>query len=376
MAIVCSRHANLTLVDVTSCLVDVMRPRPASEYRGRPLFCVAIEKIAVDSTNPTANTAPHIMFSVDPALFTDGSISAETREINQSILDKLATEPDQWAMPIAELRARRARGEGPFPLPPKSPRAIDEEINGDYNSVNVRIIAPEKPTGVYLHLHGGGFVLGTADQQDARMEMLVENCGLATVSVDYRLAPEHPHPAAPDDSERAALWLIENSKKRFGTDRLLIGGESAGAHLAVVTMLRLRDKYGLNSFCGANLNSGWYDLGLTPSVRRWGDQKLVLNTRDLNIFLKYFVPENFSVTDPDISPLYADLTSLPPALFTTGTRDPLLDDSLFMASRWQASGNPSELAVYPGGAHVFVSFAGKLAEEGRTRIETFLNQCK
>jgi len=312
---------------------------------------------------------------IDPSVFSENAISAETNAINRTILDSISTLPDQWSFPIAQLRAERARGLGPFPLPPKSPRAVNELIDGPAGKVNIRIISPENPTGVYLHIHGGGWVLGAADQHDARMEQLVAQCGVATVSVDYRLAPEHPHPAGPDDCEAAALWLIENSRARFSTERLLIGGESAGAHLAAVTLLRLRDRHSLFPFCGANLVCGCYDLALTPSVRQWGEEKLILNTRDLEIFVDHFISDGFSLTDPDISPLHADLTGLPPALFTIGTKDPLLDDSLFMAGRWSAANNSSKLAVYPGGAHVFIAFAGQLAKVGNARIEDFLRSC-
>jgi len=315
------------------------------------------------------------MFPIDPSVYTLDAISAETNAINREILDSISSQPDQWSVPITQMRAERARGLGPFPLPPKSPRAVNEYIDSIYGKINIRIIAPENPTGVYLHIHGGGWVLGAADQHDARMEQLITNCGFATVSVDYRLAPEHPHPAGPDDCEIAALWLIENALSRFGTERLLIGGESSGAHLAVVTLLRLRDKKLASRFSGANLNCGCYDLALTPSVRRWGEEKLILNTRDLEIFVNHFIPDGFDLGDPGISPLHADLGKLPPALFTIGTKDPLLDDSLFMASRWNAAGNSSNLAVYPGGAHVFTAFAGKMAQQGNSRIEAFLNDC-
>lgn len=148
-----------------------------------------------------------------------------------------------------------------------------------------------------------------------------------------------------------------------------------GGHLAVITLLRLRDKHSLVPFCGANLVCGIYDLALTPSVRHWGDEKLILNTRDMEIFVEYFLPEGHKLADPDISPLHADLSGLPPAIFTIGTNDLLLDDSLFMASRWSAAGNTTDLGVYPGGAHVFIALSGKLAEEGNARIEAFMREC-
>ncbi len=86
----------------------------------------------------------------------------------------------------------------------------------------------------------------------------------------YRLAPEHPYPAAPDDCEAVARWLVAHRVDAFGTDRIAVGGESAGAHLALVTLLRLRDRHGYSGFTGANLTFGAFDLSGTPSPLRWG----------------------------------------------------------------------------------------------------------
>lgn len=304
--------------------------------------------------------------------FADSAVSDETRRINEIILAKLA-DYDQWSIAPSDVRRLRKEGFGPFPLAPRSERAKWHEIDGSAGTVRLRIIAPDEPRGAYLHIHGGGWVFGAPEEQDPRLERLAEHCGLAVVSVEYRLAPEHPYPAGPDDCETAALWLAENAGDRFGTQRLLIGGESAGAHLSVVTLLRLRDRHGLAPFTGANLTAGCYDLALTPSVRRWGTEKLILNTRDIENFVANFVKDGNSVADPDVSPIHADLKGLPAALFTVGTRDPLLDDSLFMASRWSAAGNASDLAVYPGGAHVFTALGGTMAEQALTRIDTFMN---
>ena len=103
---------------------------------------------------------------------------------------------------------------------------------------------------------------------DSRNVLLADTAGIAVVSVDYRLAPEHPWPAAPDDCETAALWLAGQAEDSFGTDRLMIGGASAGATLAVTTLLRLRDRGHLQPFAGAVLQFGAYDLsGLPPHCR-------------------------------------------------------------------------------------------------------------
>jgi acetyl esterase/lipase len=189
--------------------------------------------------------------------------------------------------------------------------------------------------------------------------MLARKTRMRAVSVDYRLAPEHPYPAALDDCEDAALWLLDGGAAELGAPASFsIGGESAGAHLSATTLLRLRDLHGIrDAFRAANLVYGAFDLSGTPSRRSIGDT-LILTDSNLNWFTENFLPGlgDEQRRDPAISPLYADLAGLPPALFTVGTADPLLDDSLFMAARWEAAGNDTELLVYSDGIHAFNAF--------------------
>jgi acetyl esterase/lipase len=227
---------------------------------------------------------------------------------------------------------------------------------------------------VYLHIHGGGWVLGAADQQDPLLEQIVTDTGLAVVSVEYRLAPEHPYPAGPDDCETAALWLARNAAAEFGTAKLTIGGDSAGGHLAAVTLLRMRDRHGYTDFRGVNFVFGAFDLALTPSARAFGNTRLVLRTLDIEKFADAFLPGVADRRVPDISPLYADLAGMPPALFTIGTADALLDDSLFMHARWVAAGNVGELAIYPGGAHAFTVFPIAIGVAANARSNAFLRR--
>lgn len=306
------------------------------------------------------------------SVFSKASIDPETAALNEAIITKLTGAPDQWCAPASVVRELRNQETGPFPFPPRSPRARNITIPGPGGPLTLRIIAPDRPKGVYLHFHGGGWMLGAADHQDDRLERLVERANLACVSVEYRLAPEDPYPAAPDDCEAAALWLLREGQSLFGTERFAIGGESAGAHLSVITLLRLRDRHRVMPFRAANLFAGVYDLSMTPSARRWGEERLVLNTRDLFLFVQGFLRLKGELRDPDVSPLYADLNGLPPALFSVGTRDPLLDDSMFMSARWAAANNYADLALWPGGAHVFISLPSALTEQALSRTETFL----
>lgn len=301
-------------------------------------------------------------------------VSVETAEFNERLEALLAEYPRVDAIPAALARSEREDGRSAFGPIRLSSRARERTIDGLRGPLRLRCFLPEQPGGVYLHFHGGGWVLGGVHHQDPRLERLSDTCQLAVMSVDYRLAPEHPYPAGPDDCEAAALWLVENSVAEFGTNRLLIGGESAGAHLSVVTLLRLRDRHGLTSFSGANLAYGPYDLRLTESAKAWGDRLLVLNTPITEYFVRSFAAEH-RLEDPDLSPLLADLANMPPALFTVGTEDPLIDDSRLMFDRWVAAGNEAEFEVYPGGAHGFDAFAIALAEQALVRMYEFLDRC-
>ena len=311
----------------------------------------------------------------DPAMFRDSAISPDTVKLNEQMIQLLTGQPEWWIIGAEAQRAARRRGEGPFPAPVMSPRARAITITGkDGNRIPLRVIAPANPRGIYLHIHGGGWVLGGADMQDPMLERIADNTGQAVVSVEYRLAPEHPYPAGPDDCEAAAAWLVQNGKKEFGTDALTLGGESAGGHLAAVTILRMRDRHGYTKFRGANIVYGAFDLSMTPSQRQFGDRRLVLRTIDMQQFYNAFLP---TITDrrvPDISPLYADLKGLCPALFSVGTKDALLDDTLFMHARWTVAGNEAELAIHPGGAHGFTLFPNDLSKSASIRMDAFLNR--
>lgn len=310
---------------------------------------------------------------LDPALFRAEAISAETRAINEAIVKMMTGMAEWWDVGAQTTRDARARGEGAFPLAPKSPRARSIEIEGKGgHKVPLRIVAPDNPKGVYLHIHGGGWVLGAADQQDPMLERIANNAGLACVSVEYRLAPENPYPAGPDDCEAAALWLVKNARKEFGTEALTIGGESAGGHLSAVTLLRMRDRHGFTGFRGANLVFGAFDLSMTPSQKAFGSERLILRTIDIEKFGDAFLPGVSDRRAPDISPLYADLKGMPPALFSIGTRDALMDDTLFMYTRWIAANNEAEIAVYPGGAHGFTAFPCEIARAANARADAFL----
>ena len=309
----------------------------------------------------------------DPALFRPEAISAETRAANEAFAKLLANAPDWWDVGVQVFRDARANGGGPFPPIVRSDKARTILIGGKGgHKVALRVIAPERARGVYLQIHGGGLVFGAADQQDTMLERIVQNTGMACASVEYRLAPEHPYPAAWDDCESAAAWLAKNAKAEFGTDVLTIGGESAGATLAAATLVRMRDRHVFTGFRRAILSYGNYDSSMTPSQLRTPPKGLLVGRMSIEKFAGAYAPDANMRRDPDLSPLYADLKNLPLALFSVGTLDPLLDDTLFMHARWIAAGNEAELAIYPGAPHAFNLFPMPLGAPANARCDAFL----
>jgi acetyl esterase len=283
-------------------------------------------------------------------------------------------EADTATLPVEErVAAHRASQLGGGP----SDRAVDGMIEGPAGPIRLRTFAHERPDGVLLHIHGGAWMAGSPEMMDLLHEIIVETCHVAVVSVDYRLAPEHPYPAGPDDCEAAARWLVDHAAEEFGSDRLLIGGESAGAHLAAVTLLRMRDRHqAADRFLGANLVFGAYDLSRTPSQRGVGiapGTDILDGTGfPLDLFLPGMSDEDRRA--PDVSPLYADLRGMPPALFSVGSNDHLLDDTLFMAARWEVAGNRSELLVYPETPHGCIALPS-VAGHFFPRLFDFLRDC-
>lgn len=265
--------------------------------------------------------------------------------------------PRSWE----ELTIARARLAEPAPA---QPPAVEEVVGSDGRSVPVRIHVPRdgQALGVLLEIHGGGFYLGSAAASDVRNRQLSEALGVVVVSVDYRLAPEHPWPAAPEDCETAALWLAENTQDRFGTTNLAVVGFSAGATLAVTTLLRLRDR-GVRAVDAAVLQFGTYDLSAqTPAGRLIADE----------YFLEAYAGRAADRRHPDLSPIYADLVEVPPVLMVVGASDILLQDNLAMAERLSAHGADVELHVYPESPHGFTAHPTPMARAANDDIEAWL----
>jgi acetyl esterase/lipase len=271
-----------------------------------------------------------------------------------------AMRPEARACVAAHVDARRAAYNDRPPLPqgldvsararavrdalpafPPHPAGADRVIDG----VPCRTFSSSPPArAVVVHFHGGGMVLGRPEMNDAGNAALAERHRVEVVSVGYRTAPEHPHPAAIDDAHRVTRSLLERSD-------VLLTGESAGAYLAVMTLLRLRDAGQSSHVLGAVLSYGVYDWGRSKAPGKTG----LLDAGDPDFFARCYLPDRAGDERrvPDVSPMFADLRDLAPAFVCVGTEDHLLDDSLGLAARWAAAGNDTELVVLPDLPHAF-----------------------
>ena len=296
--------------------------------------------------------------------FDKAAVAPETAAFNARLEEMLSGLPKPYDVPVE--MTRRLREEGRSIFPPAGPcegSAWEALPDGR----RVRVSLPEHaPRGTYLHIHGGGWTFNAPHHYDAHNQRLARAAGCRAVSVEYRLAPENRWPAQGEDCLAAARWALT----RFDGP-LVIGGESAGAHLALLTAIALRDLGAEERIAGLVLNYGMYDLRGTPSVRNWGERYLVLSTPVIDWFARNLLAEH-PADHPAVSPLMADLAGLPPTLLQIGTADPLLDDSLFLDARLRSAGVPADLAVTPGGVHAFDQFDLPIARQAQARQDRFV----
>lgn len=219
------------------------------------------------------------------------------------------------------------------------------------------------PRPLLLWLHGGGFVGGTLDDIDVTCAGLARRTGLTVLSLEYRLAPEHPFPAALHDTYDALTWLEEHGEAFGGDGRLLAGGQSSGANLVAAACLMARDR-GRPHVTRQILCYPWLDFGTdSESHRRFDGVDGDLPSRDRWYQSQYLAGQ--AVT-PYAAPLTArDLTGLPPALLLGAGLDPVRDDARRYAKRLQDSGVATAYLEYDSTPHAFLNFPGALSAAWR-----------
>lgn len=236
----------------------------------------------------------------------------------------------------------------------------DLTIEGPGGRLPLRIYTPvgTGPFPILMYFHGGGFVVGDLDTFDSLCRETSAGAGVVVVSVDYRCAPEHPFPAAPDDCHAATRWAAAHAPELNGdASRIGVSGDSAGGNLAAVTALRCRDEGGpaikaqllVYPVCDA-------DPAAYPSMRDNAEGYL-LSAADMGWFVGHYVKDPAALASPKLLPMRAAThAGLPPALVITAEFDPLRDEGNAYAARLIAAGVPVEARCYSGTIHGFYTF--------------------
>lgn len=247
---------------------------------------------------------------------------------------------------------------------PKFDDTRDYRVSHEGGELKVRIInaarGEARPALVYLH--GGGWMMFSVDTHDRLMREFAERAGIAVAGIEYSLSPEVRYPAQLNEIQAVLSWL-QTEGPQVGIDPgcLALGGDSAGANLAIASCLRMRDAGRLEGIRGMVLCYGVYDGRFdTPSYRRYADPRYVLSREEMLEFWRCYVRSPADYEDPLVSPLRADVSGLPPAFMIITERDVLHDENVRMAEKLRAAGVDVSSTVYPGTVHSFleaVSFA-------------------
>jgi acetyl esterase len=278
--------------------------------------------------------------------------------------------PDRTQVPLSEVRAAVDRigaflAEGSVPLA----RERDLSLPGPHGQVPCRVYLPddvERPP-LLVYAHGGGFVQGSLPSWDAMLRELVRQSGVAALSVDYKLSPEHRFPAAFEEMV-AMVRLAAREGTSLGVDpsRLAVGGDSAGANLALAAALALRDA-GERALSFMLLIYGCYSTDTESSSWQKFGRGPGLSLTQMQWIWETYLERPEQRNDWRAAPLLADLAGLPPAQLIVGRLDPLLDDSQRLTAQLKEAAVPCELTIYDGINHGFIRY-GRLIATARRAV--------
>jgi len=252
---------------------------------------------------------------------------------------------------------------------PRDVGAYDRSVPGGDGPRRARIYVPQQPhwdaSPGLVYFHGGGWAVGSIDSHDRTCRALASKARLVVVSVDYRLAPEHPFPAGVEDAIAAMRWVLGNARAlSVDPTRVAVGGDSAGGNLAAVVAQALRGEpltpaFQLLVYPATDMTRS------LPSHEHFRDSYFLPRTT-ADWYLAQYVRDDATKIDPRGSPLFArDLGALPPALVLTAGFDPLRDEGRAYAERMRAAGVAVEHVCSEGSMHGFINLAGAVRESAR-----------
>ena len=256
---------------------------------------------------------------------------------------------------VEDFRVWYERFTGQFELPED---AVFEQVGAGGVSAEWISTPGVADDRVVMYLHGGGYMIGSMRTHRAPLSYLSRVSGARVLGLNYRLAPEHPFPAAVEDSVAAYRWLLEEG---ISPGRIVIGGDSCGGGLTIATLVALK-YFGYPLPAGGISHSGWTDLAHTGGSFESKAEEDPLIDRDMLEGMAAAYLGDRSRTTPLASPYYADLSGLPPLLVQVGTAEVLLDDSLRLADKAKAAGVDVTLEVWDDMPHVWQAFVSFLPE--------------
>jgi len=291
----------------------------------------------------------------------------------QTLLDLRAALPPLHTLSVPDARAQMAARAIPGLRIPDVASVVSRDMQGPGGSLALRIYTPfgTGPFPLMVFFHGSGFVVCSLDTHDGMCRNLCAGTGSVVVSVDYRLAPEHKFPAAPDDCLAATRWAVMNAGA-IGADpgRVIVAGDSAGGNLAAVVALRARDEGGpkLRGQLLIYPVTDYHTPG-TPSMAENADG-YGLTRKGMEWFWDHYLASPADAANPYASPLKAsNLSGLPPALVVTAEYDPLRDEGEYYAEALRKAGVATEMKRWAGMNHGFFFFPGIVDKAGAAMDE-------
>jgi acetyl esterase/lipase len=290
----------------------------------------------------------------------------------KAVLDLMPAMPDFSTLDLALIRAGMASGPLNAGEPEPVAKVENSTIPGPAGQIPVRVYTPSGsgPHPGLVFFHGGGFVLCSLDTHDGICRSLANAAGCVVVSVDYRLAPEHPYPAAPEDCYAATQWVAKNgSELGIDVSRLAIGGDSAGGNLTAVTALMARDRGG-PALRFQLMIYPVTDCGFETASYRENGEGYFLTTGMMRWFWDKYLADPKQAREGYASPLRAaNLADLPPGLCITAGYDPLRDEGEAYAELLRKAGVDVRTSRYPGMFHGFLSMTAQLDQARKAVAE-------
>lgn len=297
------------------------------------------------------------------------AIAAEQAAVNERIREMGQALPPAGQVPLDLLRTRETGPSGePLLVHPEAKDLIVPGPGGAPD-VRVRVHPNAEAKALLIHVHGGGFVFGSPDHFDRELSALAAETGTEVLVPQWRLAPEHPHPAGRDDVAEVIGWAFDQTEQR-DLRGVILAGESAGAQVALDAVLA--QHRGDRRLLGLALLFGFFDLSLSASARAWGDDHLVVNTPWLEWFLDQLLPGVGQAERTALSAINQDLTDLPHLQLMAGSADPLIDDTLDLARALTSAGVDHELWLYPDAPHGFISHPTTIGRHATAKLNDFI----